>query len=107
MTDLDVQAPPNSPAAMMIQSLDLKRPGSLMNMMPQKHAVLVSTTDDRFVLDLFKIPALARNARLRKALAALSFIRVDGVRARGDLLAIGFHVSPLGIPAALGRARAV
>jgi hypothetical protein len=107
VSDLSVKAPPNSPAAMMIQSLDLSRPGNLTNMMPAKHAALVSASDDRFVLDLLKIPALAKNARFRRALAALSFIRVGSVRAGGDLLAIGLDVSPTAIPAALGRARAV
>lgn len=107
VSGLDVKAPPDSPAAMMIQSMDLSRPGNLMKMMPQKHAALVSADDDRFVLDLLKIPALARNARFRRVLAALSFIRVGGVRASDDVLAIGLDVSPLAIPAALNRARAV
>src|SRR5205823_283674 len=52
--DLEVNAPPNSPAAMMIKSLDLSRPGNLLNLMPMKHAVLVSAKDDEFVIDLFK-----------------------------------------------------
>jgi hypothetical protein len=103
--DLEVKAPPASPAAMMVQSLDLSRPGSLMTMMPARHAALVDATDDRFVLDLLKIPALGNNLRLRRVLAALSFVRVTHVRADGDLIAIGVDVSPLGIPAAIGRAR--
>jgi hypothetical protein len=88
--DLTIQAPPDSPAAMMLGSLDLSRPASLMNMMPQKHAALVSADGDRFVLDLMKIPALGNNAGLKRALSALSFIRVRSVRATGDLIAIGF-----------------
>jgi hypothetical protein len=102
--DLDVQAPPGSPAAMMIQSMDLTKPGNLVKMMPQKHRVLVSATDDLFVLDLFQIPALSKNERLRQALSALSFIRVGGTRADGDLLALALDVRPTQIPAALGRA---
>ena len=105
--DLDVAAPPNSPAAMMVKSLDLSRPGNLLNLMPMKHAALVSAKDDELVLDLLKIPALAKNAKLRRALAALSFIRVRGVRSDGELVAVGLDVNPLAIPAALGRARAV
>jgi hypothetical protein len=105
VSDLQVQAPPNSPAAMMVQSLDLTKPGNLMNMMPAKHAALVSATDDRFVLDLLKIPALAKNATFRRALAALSFIRIDRVRAGGDLLAFHLDVSPTAIPSALSRVR--
>jgi hypothetical protein len=105
VSELGVKAPPDSPAAMMIGSLDLSRPGNLMKMMPQKHAALVSAEDDRFVLDLLKIPALAKNARFRRVLGALSFIRVGHVQARGELLAVGLDVSPMQIPAALGRAR--
>jgi hypothetical protein len=90
--DLAIQAPPNSPAAMMVGSLDLSRPANLMNMMPQKHAALVSAEGDRFVLDLMKIPALGKNERLKRALAMLSFIQVRSVRASGELLAIGFGV---------------
>jgi hypothetical protein len=106
VSGLEVNAPPGSPAAMMVKSLDLSRPGSLMNMMPKRHAALVDATDDRFVLDLLKIPALAGNVRFRRVLAALSFIRVAHVRADADLLAIRLDVSPTAIPAALSRARA-
>jgi len=41
VANLQLNAPPNSPAAMMVSSLDLSRPAALMNMMPQKHAALV------------------------------------------------------------------
>lgn len=104
VNELEIKAPPNSPAAMMIGSLDLSRPGNLMNMMPQKHAALVSAGDDTFVIDLLKIKALANNARFRQVLGALSFIRVRGVRADGELLAIGLEVKPLAIPEAVRRA---
>jgi hypothetical protein len=107
VSDLSVKAPPGSPAAMMVSSLDLSRPGNLMNMMPAKHAALVDAHDDQFVLDLLKVPALAKNKVLRRALAALSFIAVREVRTDGDLLIIGFRVNPLGIPAALGKLRNV
>src|SRR5581483_2234230 len=46
VSELHVAAPPDSPAAMMINSMDLSRPGNLMKMMPQKHAALVSAEDD-------------------------------------------------------------
>jgi hypothetical protein len=107
VSDLTVVAPKDSPAAMMIGSMDLSKPGNLMNMMPQKHGALVSAKDDTFVIDLYKIPALAKNVQLRRALAALSFVRIDHVQARNNLLVIGLDVSPTGIPAALGRARSV
>jgi hypothetical protein len=103
--DLQVVAPPQSPAAMMIGSMDLSKPGNLMAMMPQRHAALVSASGDTFVLDLMKIKALANNRNLRRVLAALSFVRVASVKADGDLLAIALDVSPTQIPAAMVRAR--
>jgi hypothetical protein len=102
--DLTVKAPPGSPAAMMVQSMDFSKPGNLLKMMPMKHAALVEATDDRFVLDLLKIPALAKNPRLTKVLAALSFVQVRTVRAETPLLAVGLNVSPRAIPGALRAA---
>ncbi len=105
VADLQIVAPPQSPASMMIGSLDLSKPGSLMKMMPQKHAALIDASDDVFVFDLLKIPALANNHKFRRLLGALSFMRVRSVRGDGALLAIGVDVSPTEIPGALVRAR--
>ena len=102
--DLGVKAPPQSPAAMMLGALDLSRPGNLVKMMPGNHAVLVDASDDRFVLDLRKIPALAKSERFVRALAALSFIRIKSVRAEASLLAIGLDVSPRAMIASLRAA---
>jgi hypothetical protein len=97
-----VDAPPNSPAAMMVASLPLDKPAALMNMMPQKHSALVEANHDRFVIDLLKIKALAKNPVLRRVLAGLSFVRV--VSAQGDNLALGLDVSPMAIPGAVKSA---
>jgi hypothetical protein len=99
--NLKVEAPQGSPAAMMVQSLDLSRPAALMAMMPQKHAALVDARDERFVLDLLKIRALGNNPVLRRVLIALSFLTVEGARAEGDALALRIDVSPLQAPSAL------
>jgi hypothetical protein len=104
IANLRLAAPEGSPAAMMVNSMDLSRPAALMNMMPQKHAALVDAKDDRFVIDLLKIKALAKNPYLKRVLAALSFVRVTGVRAEGDNLALELDVSPLAAPSALKRA---
>ncbi len=104
VANLKVNAPPGSPAAMMVSSLDLSRPAALLKMMPAKHAMLVDATDDRFVLDLLQIKGLARNPMLRRILAALSFVRITGVRADGEVLALALDVSPLQAPSALRRA---
>ncbi len=102
--NLKLSAPKGSPAEMMTQSLDLSRPAALMNMMPQKHAALVEAQDDRFVLDLLKIKALANNVVLRRVLTALSFLSIAGARADGDVLALHLDVSPLRAPGALRQA---
>jgi hypothetical protein len=104
VANLRLSAPPNSPAAMMVSSLDLSRPATLMNMMPQKHAALVDAKDDRFVIDLLKIKALAKNPVLKRILAALAFVRITRVRADGDEVALELDVSPLAAPSALKRA---
>jgi hypothetical protein len=104
VANLKLGAPAGSPAAMMVQSLDLSRPAALMNMMPQKHAALVEANDDRFVIDLMKIKALAKNPFLPRILAALSFVRVSGARVDGANLLLELDVSPLAAPSALKRA---
>ena len=107
VSDLDVKAPANSPAAQMIKAMDLSRPGNLMKMMPKRHAALVEATDDRFVIDLLQVPALAKNRTLRRLLAGLSdALVIRTVATEGDLLLIGLRVDPLSVPSALLRLRA-
>lgn len=104
VSDLALTAPPNSPAAMMVQSLDLSRPAALLNMMPARHNALVDAQGDRFVLDLLKIKALGKNPRLRRLLTALSFLRIEGARVENDVLVLPIGVSPLKAPSAFLRA---
>src|SRR6185503_443068 len=104
VSDLALTAPPNSPAAMMVQSLDLSRPAALLAMMPARHNALVEARDDRFVLDLLKIKALGQNPHLRRVLTALSFLRIESARVESDVLVLPVGVSPLQAPSALLRA---
>ena len=78
------------------------QPGAVLlsRMMPQKHAALVDASDDRFVIDLMKIKALAKNPFLPRVLAALSFVRVSGTRVDGENLLLELDVSPLAAPSA-------
>jgi hypothetical protein len=105
LRDLAIKAPQGSPAAQFVQSLDLSKPGNLIQMMPPKHARLIEVQGDRLVIDLLKLPALARNRGLRRALAGLSFVAIRALRVENDLLIIGFALHPLAIPGALDRAR--
>jgi hypothetical protein len=102
--DLSVVAPEGTPAAMMLGSMDFSKPAALISMMPAKHGLIVSAVDDLFVLDLFKIKALRKNAQIQRVLGALSFVAVKHTRLEGELLAIGLDVSPFAIPAAIRRA---
>jgi hypothetical protein len=101
--NLELHAPAGTPAAMMVGALDLSNPGNLLKMMPQKHADLLQAEGDRIVIDLLKIPKMARNKRLRRVLAALSFIGVREVRTENDVLVIGFSVRPSALPTGLAR----
>ena len=106
VTDLRVDAPPGTPAAMMLQSFDLSRPGNLINMMPKRPAALVEADGDRFVFDLMKIRKLRDNRLLRRALTGLAdVVRVKDVRTDGDLLVVGFGVDPFALPTAMTRLR--
>jgi hypothetical protein len=101
--DLDIQAPPDTPAAQMIAAMDLSQPGNLMAMMPQKHNDLIQASGDRIVIDLLKLPMFRRNRALRRILGAVSFIGIRGVRTENDVLVIGFSVNPTAIPGAIRR----
>ena len=104
--DLQVKAPPGSPAAMMVGALDLKRPASLLKMMPLPLPALVEARDDLFVLDLLKVPKLGNNPTVRKLVAALADVaRVRDVRTEDDLLIIGLALNPLALPQALLKLR--
>ncbi len=105
--DLKVDAPKGSPAAMMLGSMDLSKPGNLMGMMPQKPPALVEASGDRFVLDLLKVPKLAANKGLKRLLALVAdVIVIKDVRTEGDMLVVGFKVNARALPLALARLRA-
>lgn len=107
VADLQIQAPPGSPAAQMIGAMDLKRPGNLMGFMPKKPPALVEAKDDRFVLDLLRVPSLGANKVLRKALGVVAdVVSIKEIRTQGDVLVIGLGVHPLALPGALRRLQA-
>jgi len=75
--------------------INLKKPASLLNFVPKKPPALVEAKDDRFVIDLIKIPNLAQNPRFQKALAAVTpVLQIAQIRTEDDLLVIGLSVSP-------------
>lgn len=104
---LAIQAPPDSPAAQMIAAMDLSKPGNLMTFVPYRPPLLVEACDDRFVLDLMKLPTLSQSEPLRRAVLALAeVLLIREVRFDRELLLIALRPNPRGLPAALAHIRA-
>ena len=61
LKELGVKAPEGSPLQQMLGVMDLSKPGNLVGFLPQRPPLLVEARDDRFVLDLMKLPKLANN----------------------------------------------
>lgn len=75
--------------------INLKKPASLLNFVPKKPPFLVEAKDDRFVLELMKVPKLAQNPRIQKALAAVTpVLQIAQIRTEDDLLVIGLNIQP-------------
>jgi hypothetical protein len=98
-----------TPVAALIKSgaLDLSKPGNLVKYIPRRPPAVVEAEGDRVVVDLLKVPKLARDARLRRALAVLSpVLGIRAIETDRDHLYVKLHASPAGLPEALGKLRA-
>ena len=98
----------DAPIATLIKSgaLDLSKPGNLVKFLPKRPPAIVEADGDRIVLDLMKVPAVADNWRLRKALAIITpVINVRAVETDRDHLYVALRASPLGLPRALAAIR--
>jgi hypothetical protein len=71
----------DSPLALLIKSgaLDLSRPGNLLKYLPKRPPVIVEAEGDRVVLDFMRLPAIAKNPAIKKALDVIT--PVLGIRA--------------------------
>jgi hypothetical protein len=106
--NIDVLAGADTPLAGLIKSgaLDLSKPGNLVNILPKRPAVLVDAKDDRVVFDLMKVPKLAENARMKRALAVLTpVVGVRAIRTKDDHLDVHFKADLSGVPAAFAAVR--
>lgn len=104
--DLSIKAPATSPMAGMLAMMDLSKPGDLLSFLPMKPAMILDAQGDLFVLDLMKLPKLAKNPLARKIIAAISeVLAVKELRTEDDLLVVGLRAMPLGIMAAVGHLR--
>ena len=74
--------------------------------MPKKPPALVSAKDDEIVIDLMKVPNLARNKRMRRILRTITpVVNISAIRTDGDMLILQFRATPFGFPRALQAAR--
>lgn len=97
---------PNSPAAMLFKSLDLTKPANLVNFLPQRPPALVEATGDRVVLDLMKVPKLARSALVQRLLRVLTPVfTIRDISTDGDYILIKWRPTPSGVPAAVAGLR--
>ena len=97
-----------SPVATLIKSgaLDLSKPGNLVKFLPKRPPAIVEADDDRIVVDLMKVPAIAKNEVLRRALAIVTpVVNVRAVETDRDHLYVAFRASPRGLPAAFAALR--
>ncbi len=98
-----------TPIAGLLKSgaLDLSKPGNLVAFMPKRPPALIEAKDDRIVLDLLKVPALAKNPKVQKALAvATPVVGVRAIRTKDDHLDVHLRADVGGVGAAIAAARA-
>src|SRR3954453_21873396 len=71
----------DSPVATLIKSgaLDLSKPGNLVKFIPKRPAAVVEAEGDRIVIDLMKVPQLAKDRRVKRILSVVAPIL--GIRA--------------------------
>jgi hypothetical protein len=98
----------DTPVATLIKSgaLDLSKPGNLVKFLPRRPPAVVEADGDRIVVDLLRLEAFARNARLRQALAIITpVMNVRAVETDRDHLYIALRASPGGLGKAIAALR--
>jgi hypothetical protein len=100
----------DSPVATLIKSgaLDLSKPGNLVKFLPKRPPAIVEADDDRIVIDLMKVPAIAANEVLRRALAIVTpIVNIRAVETDRDHIYVALKASPRGLPKAFAALRAL
>ena len=98
----------DAPVATLIKSgaLDLSKPGNLVKHIPKRPAAIVEAEGDRIVIDLFKVPAIAKNARVRRILSVITpVLGIRAIETDRDHLYVALRASPAGIGRALEAIR--
>ncbi|HEY4011876.1 MAG TPA: hypothetical protein VGM06_00950 [Polyangiaceae bacterium] len=97
-----------TPVATLIKSgaLDLSKPGNLVKFLPKRPPAIVEADGDRIVVDLMKVPAVADNSRLRKALAIVTpVMAVRAIETDRDHVYLALRAIPRGLPRAVAALR--
>jgi hypothetical protein len=97
-----------TPVAALVQSgaLDLSKPGNLVAFIPKRPPLIVDAKDDRIVIDALKIPKVADNPKIRKALAVTTpVLQVRAIRSKDDHLDVHLRASLSGLGTAVAAAR--
>ena len=98
-----------TPVAGLIKSgaLDLSKPGNLVAFMPKRPAALIDAKDDRLVVDLMKVPKIADNPMLKRALDIVTpVLGVRALKTKDDHLDLYLKADLAGVPLAIAAARA-
>ncbi len=98
----------SSPVATLIKSgaLDLSKPGNLVKFLPKRPPAIVEADEDRIVVDLMMVPAVAKNEALRRALAIVTpVVNVRAVETDRDHLYVALRAMPRGLPRAFAALR--
>src|SRR5579859_3335126 len=77
----------DAPVATLIKSgaLDLSKPGNLVKFLPKRPPAVVDAEGDRIVVDLMRVPSIANNRLLRRAMAIVTpVVGIRAVEADGD-----------------------
>jgi hypothetical protein len=98
----------DAPIATLIKSgaLDLSKPGNLVRHIPKRPAMIVEAGGDRVVIDLFKIPKIAQNERVRRILSVITpVLGIRAIETDRDHLYVALRASPAGLQRSLEAIR--
>jgi hypothetical protein len=88
-------------ALLVTRSLDLSRPGDLVQHLPDMPDMIVDSHGNRVVIDLMRVPNLAEDPLVRHVLGLMtSLMTLDGIETEGDHLDLHFKPLPAGFVAA-------
>jgi hypothetical protein len=105
---LALLAESDSPIAMLIKSgvLDLSKVANVVKVLPKRPPFIIEAGGDRIVVDLLKVPALAKNERFKRALSIVSpLVGIRAIETDGEHLYVTLRATPRGLREALHAVR--